>query len=290
MSSCLIILWELLRQGRRVSGQQTFPCCFHGCSIEMDKWFATFILLVCYWYIHYKILISFKYIHSCLHTCYFAKLHTSEHPPVIGMLSMVTKDRDHHGAHHCLCYPCWVLLRLQCRGIKNTSVRKFMLKRSQHLECSKWPQALFCGKVLTKIIASNPYQHVQSNNYQVGCWSPCSCDNMVYITSYGVPLSHYSPCHILVLFYSRIKQRRILHSIWIFVCGLYCPWCSGPVFLVYDSDKTAQLGQWLGNETNAPGRLAASVRDTLVWLLWLSTWYSCQPPLSKGKLNLSSLS
>ena len=173
-----LILWEVLRQGRRTLDQQMFHCCFHGCTRELDKEFAAFILHVCYWNIGDKIMISFIYIHSYIHACYCAMLHTREHSLTIDVLSMVTKDSGHCGPHHCWCCPGQVLLRLQWWDLKDFSVRKFTLKRSQHLAGSKWPQALSCGKVLTRIIVSNPDQYIEPNNYQIRSWSPHSYNNL----------------------------------------------------------------------------------------------------------------
>lgn len=97
----LIMLWELLRQSTRVLSQQKIHCCFHGSKIMVDKWFATFILLDCY--ISDRIMISFKYIHRCMHADCCAMSCTRE--PTIGRVSVVTKDRECCGPCHCLVSP-----------------------------------------------------------------------------------------------------------------------------------------------------------------------------------------
>lgn len=65
-------------------------CCFHSSTIMVDKLFATLILLVCY--ISDRIMISLKHILSCMHAGHCAMPGTRE--PVIGTVSLVTKDRE----------------------------------------------------------------------------------------------------------------------------------------------------------------------------------------------------
>lgn len=84
-----------------------------------------------------------------MHAGYCAVSHTRE--PLIGTVSPRAEDAVSPvtvGVTLVWCYS---------RGVKNYSIRKFILKHSQYLRCPRCPQALFCGKVLTGVLDSDWY-------------------------------------------------------------------------------------------------------------------------------------